>query len=295
MLLKKSRVVKRSFILSVAMVIVITAKESEYWPAEVKQPKMGNFSLPVSQQPGPLLSIGQNFLTQGELLSWIYPLQLKGQRSSFVQVIPSFLYGLTDTFSVLIELPIVVKSKYDNCTSRDFSDIVVQFEKVVYDRETNGIVNDISLLANVSFPVGRSPLGFGSPAFVLGTTLSRTYIDWYFFGSFAGQITTFHKYNKFGNVFLYQGGMGKNIAYKSDTWILNWLIEFNGIYSQHNITSNVFVPNSGGNRILLGPSVFFSTHHLLLQVGISAVVQQHLFGDQPKENYLAAGYIGWKF
>jgi hypothetical protein len=293
MLLKKSRVVKRA-VIGMTMMFCIAAKESEYWPAEVKQPKVGNFALPVSQQPGPLMSIGQNFLTQGELISWVYALQLKDQRGSYDQVVPSFLYGLTDELSLLVELPIVVKSKQDTCIVRDFSDIVVQLEKVVYDRETDGIVNDISILGNMSFPVGGS-LSFGSPTFFFGTTLTRTYVDWYFFGSFGGQITTFSKYNKFGNLFLYQGGIGKNIAYKSDTWILNWLIEFNGIYVQHNIVRNLIDPNSGGNRILIGPSLFFSTHHLLFEFGVSAVAHQHLFGNQSKENYLAAAYLGWKF
>ncbi len=295
MLLKKSGVVTRSLIVSVAMVIAITAKESEYWPAEVKQPKMGNFALPVSQQPGPLISFGQNFLTQGELLSWVYPYQVKGKQSSFVEIIPAFLYGITDTLSLLIELPIVVKAQHENLVLRDFADMVVQFEKVAYDRETDGIVNDISIVGNMTFPVGRSPIGFGSPTFFFGTTLSRTYVDWYFFGSFGGQITTFHKNNKFGNTFLYQGGIGKNIAYKSDTWILNWLIELNGIYTKQDILKNVTVANAGGNRFLVGPSLFFSTHHLLAQVGISAVVTQQLFGHQLKTDYLAGGFIGWKF
>lgn len=299
MLAIKSRVVIRSLIISVALVIAMTAKESKYWVEEVEQPKVGNFALPISQQPGPLISFGQNFVNQGDFLAFLYPDQLKGKHKSFVEVIPSILYGITNKLSLFVEFPIELKLEYGNQKSRDFSDLIVQLEQVVYVGESVGTVNDISIVGNITFPTGtisKDPhTGFGSPTFFLGATLSRFHTDSYYFASFGGRITTFHKHNKFGNSFLYQAGIGRNIAYKADAWTLNWLVEFDGVYTQRSILSNAIDYNSGGNIILIGPSLFFSTQHFLAQAGISAVAAQHLFGDQLRDDYFAAAFVGWKF
>lgn len=306
----KSRVVKRSILVVIIMSFSISAKESEKWPEKVLQPKEGNFALPLSQQPPPLISFGQNFLDGGEFLAWIYPIQLKGKQKSEVEIIPSFLYGITSKLSVFVELPIVVKSKHGNTIHRDFSDMLLQLEQIVYVSETTRTSNVISVVANMTFPTGlavqepsiefgppslESSIGLGSPSFFLGTTLSRSHPDWYYFSSLGGQITTYHKRNKPGNSFLYQFGVGKNIAYKTEKWILNWLVELDGAYSQRDIASGVTDCNSGGNIVILGPSLFFSTQQFISQAGILAVIAQHLFGEQHKNNYVAAVYVGWKF
>ena len=312
MLLIKNRVVSVRSLVCLVIFFSLSAKESEEWPKAVVQPKEGNFSLPVSQQPPTLFSFGQNLVDEGDFITWIYPVQLKGKQKSSVELIPSFLYGLTTELSLFIELPVAVKVKNGNQTFRDFDDMLIQLEQVVYVNETVGRVNDISVVGNMTLPTGpasqgpaielgpptlESSIGFGSPTFFLGVTLSSTHLDWYYFASFGGQITTFHKnkQKKFGNSFFYQGGIGKNIAYKPDKWIFNWLVEFNGVYNQRDIVNNKIDCNSGGNTIIIGPSLFFSTQKLLAQAGIAAVVTQHLFGEQLRDDYVAAAYVGWKF
>lgn len=300
-MLKKSNVVRSCLLISFIGINFIFAKENEEWlPVSAKQPHIGNFSLPVSQQPGPLFSFGQNFADTGNFIAYVYPLQLKGHKESLVEVIPSILYGITDKLSLFVELPIAVKFKIEDQTSRGLSDLIIQFEQVMYDDETESKINAISAVANMTFPTGstsKNPsISFGSPTFFLGTTLSHSEFDWYYFASFGGQITTYNKQGiKAGNAFFYQGGFGRNIAYKSDKWILNWLVEINGIYVQRNKLCNIIDCNSGRNTILLGPSLFFATQHFSIDAGVLAVVAQHSRGCQLKENYVAAAYMGWKF
>ncbi len=300
MLLVKSRVVKRSLIISVAMVIAITAKESEKWVGEhVEIVKVGNFALPLSQQPAPLFSFGQNLVDKNDLLAFINYNQLKGPRSNFITVVPSILYGLTDTLSLFIELPIAAKFMHEGSKSHGVSDLTVQLEQVVYAHLTPMSVNEITAVGNMSFPTGsfsKTPsTGFGSPTFFLGVTLSRTQPDWYYFSSFGGLITTMYKNNKIGNLFFYQFGVGRNIAYKTDGWILNWMVELDGTYKQRDKVCGLINCNSGSNTVILGPSLFFSTRRFEMDGGIAAVIDQHLFGRETRDRWLASFYAGWKF
>jgi hypothetical protein len=281
-------------------VVKVISKESEKWvDNKVEIVKIGNFALPLSQQPAPLFSFGQNLVDKGDLLAFGYVSQVKGPQINFTDAVPSILYGLTEKMSLFVELPIAVKFKHQAEKSHGVSDLVVQLEQVIYAKETPVSVNEITIVGNMSLPTGSAkkqpPTGFGSPTFFLGFTLGRSKPDWYYFASLGGIITTFHKGTKFGNAFLYQGGIGRNIAYKTDGWILNWMVEVDGVYHQRDRVCDVKICDSGGNTVLVGPSIFFSTRRFEMDGGIAAVVSQHLFGAQLKEHFVAAFYAGWKF
>lgn len=261
--------------------------------------KNGNFSLPTSQQPVPLISFGQNIVDKGDLVAYAYGNWLNGTQQSFAEITPSILYGINDKFSLFVELPIAVSFKSEQSKSRGVQDLVIQLEGVVYAPETASAVNEITVLANIGLPTGSAteePLtGLGSSSFFLGFTASHTDRDWYYFMSLGGLLKFSHQGVKFGNEFLYEFGLSKNISYRANKWILNWMIELNGFYTQHDKISGITDRNSGGNVIILGPSLFFSTQRLIVQGGISGVISEHLFGIQPKDKYLVAAYAGWKF
>ena len=225
--------------------------------------------------------------------------QLKGVKKNFIEVAPLVLYGITDKCSLFVEFPIAVHSHIAPNTSRGLEDVLVQFEGLVYAKESAITVNEVTLVANIGIPSGSAtkvpPTGFGAVSFFLGTTLSHTAIDWYYFASFGLIMPTSHNNTKFGKEFLYQWGVSRNIWYKTDKWLLNWMIELDGIYRQRPVLAGVRDKNNGGNLIILGPSLWFSTQHVIAQIGLSGAIAQHLFGDQTKERYYVAANIGWKF
>lgn len=282
------------------LVFSVIGKDNPRWvKEEITQVHVGNFALPTSQQPGPLIGFGQNIVDKGDLQLFVFPDQLKGKSKSYVEVIPSILYGINDKFSVFIQLPIAAKFKIEPFKSHGVEDLTIQLEGVVYAKETTVKVNEITLVANMGFPTGsirKTPAtGFGAVSFFLGFTASHTATDWYYFTSSAVTLTTPHKDTKFGNQFLYQFGLSRNISYKADKLIFNWIVELDGLYRQQNRLSGVTDSNSGGNVVLLGPSLWFSTQRLIAQLGISAVISEHLFGSQPRDNYFIAANVGWKF
>jgi hypothetical protein len=196
-------------------------------------------------------------------------------------------------------VPVAAKRTYGPFKSHGMEDLIAQLEGVVYAYETPYVMNAITIVANMSLPTGsprKIPVtGLGSVSFLLGFTASRTKPDWYYFTSFGALLPTMYKNIKWGKSFLYEFGLSKNIAYKPDEWIFNWMVELDGFYTQSTKISGITNPDSGGNTVLFGPSLWFSTQRFIIQAGISAVVAQHLFGVQLRDTYFASMYVGWKF
>ena len=261
--------------------------------------KIGNFSLPTSQQPGPLVGFGQNIVDKGDFQIFLYGDRFKGIHKSGAEIIPSFLYGITNTLSLFVQIPVAVKFKFENFVSHGLEDISLQLEGVVYEYNALTKADQITFVAYMSLPTGSlskiPSTGYGSPTFFLGFTANHMACDWYYFLSSGVLLTTPHKKIKFGNQFLYECGLSRNICYKVDRFIFNWMIELDGVYRQRSKFAGVTDANSGGNDLYFGPSLWFSSQRFIVQGGISWIVAQHLFGTQLKDTYFASVYLGWKF
>ncbi len=271
---------------------------------KVEQIKSGNFSLSSSQQPGPLIGFGQNMLDQHNLQFFWYSNDLIGENKNLTSIIPEFLYGIRDNFSVLFELPIASTFQIGDEIYQGLQDFLVQLEYAVVDKISYDATNQITLVGNVTFPTGASPgihqqnfgsLSFHACTFFLGTTISHMDTVWYPFISVGAQITTKSQNTKLGNQILYQAGLNRNISSSPGKYIFNVMLEFDGAYKEKNQTSDVIDHNSGGNQILLGPSCWFSTEHFTFQAGVSWVVYQQLNGIQNKNNYFLTIDVGYKF
>lgn len=267
----------------------------------VEQSPIGNFALRSAQIPGPLIAFGQNIFEKGNIqllanFSW-----LTGNRRRYEDFFPTIIYGISDRSSILMAFPIAFDHKLKCDRSHGLQDFFMQFEYALYSKNTESMADQVTVVASFGFPTGspfKSPsLGFGSPSFFLGLTANHLDFDWYAFASAGAILTTpFNCKSKFGNQILYQGGLGKNICYKSHKWIFNWLLEFDGIYKQHDKRKGIIDPNTGGHQIFLGPSLWFSTPNLIVQGGVSWTVIQHLFGqDRNQDKYIVVASIGWTF
>lgn len=267
---------------------------------KIEHIKIGNFALPERQEPDPLIGFGQIIVDKGDLQAFLYPDFLKGCNKKFKEVIPLLVrYGIKDDLTVLIQLPVAVSFREDHQKSSGAEDLIVLFEWAPYDKDTQTSSNQITLVGDVTFPTGSAyknpPTGFGSPSFLLGSTAAHKDKDWYYWGAIGGVLTTSHKGTKFGNQALYQLGLCKNISYKTDTYLFNWMLEFDGIYRGRNRILGVTDKNSGGNQITVTPSLWFSTQKIIIQAGISAFICQKLFGKQNKNAYYIALNFGWTF
>lgn len=273
-----------------------TANSQKENKSEEGPPQIGNFALPLSQEPGPLVSFGQNVLAKNETQLFLFADDFVGVGKHFVDAMPGILYGLTDELSIFINAPIAASYKQGKQHSSGFEDAFVQLEDAFYTKKTTSFIDQATIVANITLPTGSSqkqpPTGFGSPSFFLGTTYCRMYIDWFWFASPGAVLTTTHNNTKFGNQFLYQAGFGRNITNVNE-WIFAWMIEGDGQYSQRNRINGITDFNSGGNVVYVTPSLWVSSKKLIFQFGVGFPVTQNLYGNQKNNSYLLVTNVGW--
>lgn len=272
-------------ILSLFLLIpsLIYAQKSE---EEAQLAPLGNFSLPPSQQPGPLVSFGENIVKKGVTQLYLFADAFIGKNSYAIDLVPGILYGITDKFSFFFNVPFAPRDKDGRDHSSGIEDIFAQFEYAFYEESDSHSVTQATIVANVTLPTGSSrknpPTGFGSTSFFLGTTFNRTFIDWFFFTSPGALLTTEKHKTQFGNQLLYQLGLGRYIPSPTG-WIFAWMAEFTGQYSWKNKIKGRTDPDSGGNVIYVTPSIWISSKKIILQFGAGYPVVQNLFGHQSKK------------
>ena len=262
-------------------------------------PKRGNFALPASQQPSPLIGFAQNVISKNQKQLFLFVDCLGGTRQHIADVVPALLYGLADDVSVFFNAPIAASYKQNKDHSSGWEDLFVQLEYAFYTKSTSHFTDQATVVTTLTFPTGSTkkqpPTGFGSPSVFLGTTFNRTFTEWFGFTSYGVVLTTSDKKTKFGNQFLYQCGFGKNVLTIDHEWIVAWMLEVDGQYIEKNKIKSIIDPNSGGNAVYITPSLWVSSKQLVVQLGMGFPVVQHLFGQQHKNNYLLAVNFGWTF
>jgi hypothetical protein len=263
-------------------------------------PKIGNLILPNSQQPGALVSFGQNILNKNQFEILLGTQHFIGGSSlEALTFFPAAIYGLTDTSSLLFTLPYVAINRSGDEQSSGLSDAVVQYEYAFYSESNAYFSDQATVVTNISLPTGsvkKQPrIGYGSPSFFLGWTFFRSYPLWSFFTSQGATITGDQSCFKAGNEYLYQAGMIRHICNINKSWTFAGMLELNGQYTEKDKFQGVSDPNTGGNVVYLTPSLWISSRHLILQIGVGYPVVQDLFGDQPKASYMIASTIAWTF
>ncbi len=261
-------------------------------------PKIGNFSLPLSQQPAALFGFGGNVISEGEVILNLFVDEFRGRNRAIIDVIPGILFGVNENFSVYFNFPVTPEFKDRKNKSAGFEDFFLQLEYAVYNKTTYTYSDQATVVGNITTPTGSikkiPPTGFGSPSFFLGGTYYRTTVEWVFYTSQGAIMTTTNRGTKIGDQFLYQCGIARNFS-SPPGWIYAGLFEVDGQYSRKNRFHGKKDPNSGGNAIYVTPSLWISSKEMISQFGISFPVNQNWFGRQGKFDYALNFNFSWSF
>lgn len=288
-LLKKFQILIATFLLFFSL---LHAEEKE------EPPPIGNFSLPSSQQPTGLFAFGGNIVDPGEIQWSFFADDFEGSKKRLSDLIPSLLFGINETLSVLFTVPVTPEFRNGCNRSRGLEDLFVQLEWAFYNHKNYCYQDQATLVANVTLPTGsphKNPTtGFGAPALFLGMTYYRTYVDWLFFTSNGALLPFSDHRTRFGDQFLYQFGASRTIP-SPDGWLYALMFEIDGQYSKKNRIRGRTDHNSGGNVIYAVPSFWASSKYFLIQFGATLPINQNLFGNQRKFDWGAAINIAWSF
>lgn len=265
---------------------------------EEEPPKIGNFALPTSQQPAALFGFGGNVIDKGEVQIYFFADEFVGKDKMTIDLIPSVLFGITDDWSIYFNAPFTPLLRDGGHRSSGLEDFFIQLEYAFYNKKTLTHADQATVLANITFPTGsikkNPPTGFGAPSLFLGGTYYHMLVDWFVFTNQGAVLTASEHGTKFGDQFLYQFGLGRNIS-SPEGWIYAWMVEVDGQYSKKNRIRGSNDPNSGGNFIYVTPSLWISSKEILLQFGVSFPVNQNLFGRQNKFDYALNFNFAWSF
>lgn len=265
---------------------------------EVKPPKIGNFALPSSQQPSGLFGFGANIIDKSEVQVYFFADDFAGRRKTTIDLIPSILFGITDDWSIFFNFPftpLLSDGEHKSCGLEDF---FIQFEYAFYNKSTDTYIDQATVVTNITVPTGSSKknpnTGFGSPSLFLGATYYHMMVDWFAFTAPGCVLTGSEHGTKFGDQFLYQFGLGRNIASPPGR-IYAWMVEVDGQYSKKNRIDGIIDSNTGGNVVYITPSLWVSSKYFLFQFGVSLPIHRNFFGVQNKFDYALNLNCAWSF
>jgi hypothetical protein len=274
-------------------------KDEQKAPNPSKLLKIGNLAFPVSQQPSPLISFGQNLIAEKQFQIQVLGNEFKGEDQYFINVVPSLIYAFLDELSIFISVPEAVRYRDGDDHSSGPGDLLIQFEYAPYTEEYYTYYDQISIVANVTVPTGstkRNPnTGVGANSFFIGWTFARMGINWFYFTSYGGIFNASSHRTRFGDQFLYQYGVGRRI-FNTKKWLFDWMLEFDGTYACRDKINGMIDPDSGGNIIYMTPSLFIASNEsLVVQLGLGVPIQQRLFGRQKRKEYVLSLNVFWTF
>lgn len=287
-----------TFLVIGALTITVLAQENDSSPSQ-NSPT----SFETIAAPGPLFSFGQNILKKNHKVISSAFYNISGLGREFNILYNSFLYGVTNDFSMLITIPVVPEHKISppssnpTIKSHGISDLDIQGEYAAYRHISANALHAATVLARVTFPTSKLLVpftGFTTYSIRLGYTLSHSSLRWYAYNTSSITFAPTYKHRKVGNIITYDFGLGY-IPIRRDTSYLAFLIELSGFYLQKTKVNKVIDPNSGRNLILLGPSIRWFYHKFTFQTGFQFPIADVLTGTQINTDYQLAVGIAYTF
>ena len=266
-------------------------------PRPGTQPHKGNFSLPISQQPGPLISFGQNIIQKNQLQVYLFPNYLSEPNQYYLTVAPALVYGLSDKASLFLTFPVAADYVFNTQHSSGYGDTGVQGEYAFYNHDTYQYSDQATIVGGITLPTGspykRPMVGLGSASYFIGGTYNHLTVDWMFFTSPGALLLKPAPNLKFSTQYLYQAGIGRNIKSIPDKYIFFALLELDGQYSKNRIRFDAIDSNLSGNILLATPSLWISTKQFIAQLGIGFPVTKRWINPQNNIQYYASATLTW--
>ncbi len=205
------------------------------------------------------------------------------------------IYGVTADFSVTLAVPYVIEHERKaggvEDSSSGLGDLSLRGKYRFWRRDAPGVQDAAAFILGVKFPTGdddKSPrLGSGSTDYLFALAAARESLTWYYFGDVRYRLNT-------------EGGGGlekgdrlfADLAIGIRPWPIKYLkpdlvllAELNWETFMRDELNGLDIEDSGGNRLFLSPSFFFTRRNLAVKGGVQIPVHQDLNGEQPEEDY----------
>ncbi len=200
------------------------------------------------------------------------------------------IYGITADLSATLVIPYILERSSINESSGP-GDVSVRTKYRFWRRDGIGVQDAAAVILGAKLPTGdddKTPrLGSGSTDYLLALTIARESLKWYYFGDVRYRLNT-----EGGGGLRAGNGVFADLAIGIRTRRVEYLrpdlvviAELNFEARDRNEFFGVDVADSGGTRLFLSPSFFFTYRNWALKGGIQFPVDQDLNGNQPESDY----------
>ncbi len=275
--------------------------------AETQEPT-GNFALRKSQRPGAFYSFGSKILDKGQVQLAAKPNLFLETGTRYIGSPNTIQFGLSEHSSFYIGLPLTLdmqrkKSNGEVIDHSGINNLGVQGEYEFLSRSSARTAENAGVLFGITAPTGARNVSSPWTSYFLGGTYTHTWTDWILFSSSGYLVFEGNKHIRPGNIFYFELGGGYDLMSESKKYNLNAFLEINGQYSardpsQSNIgimndpTRKIIHPSgsalSDGYLLFATPSLWYSNHDWIYQLGVSIPITQHWKNTTQVVDYFAS-------
>ncbi len=242
----------------------------------------------------PIFGLGPHTIFKG---GFGLEMEFEGEKSSGAgevekeRVVTSeIIYGITADLSATLAIPYILERSSTN-ESSGTGDISVRTKYRFWRRDGIGVQDSAAVITGVKLPTGnddKTPrLGSGSTDYLFALAVARESLKWYYFGDVRYRLNTeggggLHA----GNAVFADLAIGirtRGVEYLRPDLVV--IAELNFESQDRNELFGVDIADSGGTRLFLSPSFFYTYRNWALKGGIQFPVNQDLNGNQPESDY----------
>ncbi len=242
----------------------------------------------------PIFGLGPHTIFKG---GFGLEMELEGEKASGAgeveneRVVTSeIIYGITANLSATLAIPYILERSSTN-ESSGTGDISVRTKYRFWRRDGIGVQDSAAVITGVKLPTGDDDktlrLGSGSTDYLFGLAVARESLKWYYFGDVRYRLNTEGGGGlRAGNAFFADLAIGvrprKTVYLRPDLVVI---AELNFESRDRKELFGVDAADSGGTRLFLSPSFFYTYRNWALKGGIQFPVDQDLNGNQPESDY----------
>ncbi len=242
----------------------------------------------------PIFGLGPHTIFKG---GFGLEMELEGEKASgtgeveMERIVTSeIIYGITTNLSATLSIPYILERSTISESSGP-GDISLRTKYRFWRRDGIGVQDAAAVVLGVKLPTGdddKTPrLGSGSTDYLFALAIARESLKWYYFGDVRYRLNTEGGGGlRAGNAVFADLAIGvrprKTVYLRPDLVVI---AELNFELRDRNELFGVDVADSGGTRLFLSPSFFYTYRNWALKGGIQFPVDQDLNGNQPESDY----------
>lgn len=210
------------------------------------------------------------------------------------------IYGFTEDIALTLKVPQVTDKESGAQSSSGLGDIALRGKYQFFKKDTLGAQDKATLIYGLEFPSGdedKNPaLGNGAIDHLFGLSLGHESTILYGFATGRYILRTDSGSLDKGDQGLFDFAFGFRPwlrPYKS--WDLVVLLENSYIWTGKDERGSVGVDNSGGQKLLIGPTFLWSIRNIMVKGGVQFPVWEDLNGNQEDTDFRSIAALEYHF